>query len=49
MEKAAHRLQQLEMTTDNMKLLSEMMAMYVPGQTSQSEEEVMKVSVTLFY
>ena len=43
MEKASRRLQQLETTTNNMKLLNEMMMQYAPGITSQSEEEVMKV------
>lgn len=42
MEKASHRLQQLETTTSNVRLLNDMMVHYVPGVTSQSEEDVMK-------
>lgn len=42
MEKASRRLQQLETTTSNVRLLNDMMVHYVPGVTSQSEEDVMK-------
>lgn len=43
MEKVSKRVQQIETVSNNVKLLSEMLAHYQPGNSSESDRDIMKV------
>jgi len=48
MEKVSKRTQQLDTTSNNVKLLSDMLQNHEPGGATESDKEIMKVAESFF-